>query len=255
MIYTRLLPLYEARIFLINYASGVGMNNLLNYVVKHMPSFEDANKCFDMLSELKRRLESSISIDDAQIDLLFTPIRKYSMIDGIPSLIYPCDMLIRRLKNYTIDDFDEFFNVICDEKNWIPSSIVERLLDEPFRCRNPLTTFEAIRRINDSGMIDEEKMKAFQILIDPDRYITIFEQAMRSVASVFQNSAELYAPLIDMYYACYKNQSEMDVFSGTLSNLREKPKKIDVYPSIMAVQHYMVSFVNGSSEELLIFLG
>ncbi len=98
-------------------------------------------------------------------------------------------------------------------------------------------------------------MKAFQILIDPDRYITIFEQAMRSVASVFQNSAELYAPLIDMYYACYKNQSEMDVFSGTLSNLREKPKKIDVYPSIMAVQHYMVSFVNGSSEELLIFLG
>lgn len=255
MLYFTPLPIYEARNFFVSLASGDSPDAQFNYIVRSPSMASEASKYFDILSELFAKLKESITVDDSVISMLFVPMRKLRSEGGIPSFLSTCDMLVRRTKEYSIRSTDDFFRLIREQKAWIPSSLVERLFDEPFRTEEPISAFDAMKRICSSDIPDDEKLRALQLLVDPDRYIDAFEAAICPVAHKFESCAELYSPLIDLFRSDYSGMSELEILGGLFQNFDESPRVIDIYPSIMTVQNSAVSFVNGSSEEIVIFMG
>lgn len=255
MLYFEPAPLFEARNYFVNHAFANSFDVQFNYIIRSKAMEQEATRYFGILSELHSRLKSSVTVDDDVISMLFTPIRRCTTEDGVTSFTYVCDMLARRIKDYTERSAEAFFKRMRAQKHWIPSSLIERLFDEPFRRENPAGSLEAMKRISGSNIADEEKFRAFQVIINPERYIDAYEAALIPVAKEFENCRELWAPLIALYRSDYTGMSEMEILTGLFQSLEGKPKHIDIYPAITTVQNSFISFVNGSSEEIVVFLG
>lgn len=252
------LPIFEVRNFLVNKQSGMTVKKYFDRVVRPAEKTVLSDKFCEALTEVEHRLSSKIAVPENQLNMLFGSLKNQLQGSGGGVFLCACDMLVRRLKEYTAASTEEFFRTMRSQSQLVPTSVAERLLDSKFPNGEYLSVQEAMKLISSMDSVSyfaEDKLAMYELLINVDKYIDIFEAAITPLVNEFNNCRNLLEPLMELYRKDYDSMDSAVAYADIYHDQVKVPAKVEVYPSFICCQQSTISFVDGGFDEAVIFMG
>lgn len=252
------LPIFEVRNFLVNKQSGITAKKYFDRVIRPAEKSALSEHFCNALTELEQHLTSRITVPDDQLNLLFGSFKNQNTSNPNRVFLCACDMLVRRLKEYTVLSTDEFFKTLRMQSQLVPTSVAERLIDNKFPKGELLSTQEAMRLISSidpSSYSAEDKFAMYELLINVDKYIDLFEEAITPLVAEFNRCTDLLTPLMDLYKKDYSGMDSSSAYLDIYNDEVNVPAMVEVYPSFICCQQSTISFVDGGFDEAIIFMG
>lgn len=255
MINYRSLPIFEVRNFLVNKQTGLTIKRYFDQTIRSSENNLIANEYCEALMELERRLSSKLTVSDQTLKRLFGPLRNSMQGEITHLFLSACDMLVRRLKEYTNPSVKDFFETVRSQSGLVATNIAERLLDNKFPKGEIIDAETAMRMISQLDLSIEDRVGMYEILINTDRYIDELEEIMTPLVEEFNRSEHLLKPLNELYRNDYSGMDATNAYIDMYQDKKNIPKVIEVYPSYISCQHTTISFVDGGFDEVVIFMG
>lgn len=245
------LPIFEVRNFLFKYCNDLTTKRETFPMLVDKAKSAEAEEYFHAITEMEERLECSIEVSKDELNMLFAPLRHSA------PLAYVCagDMLIQKLMDMKETDVDRYFEKLRAEKQWIPSNVAMRAFDERLDLSRSDNRDIVLEMVSKSDMTNDEKLVAFDVLLQPDKYINTLERTMRPVIAAFNANRPLLSPLLAEYRREYEGMEPRTILTETVGIDCKMEQSVDIYPSLMEYLHSTVSFVGDKQEHIDVCIG
>ncbi len=246
------IPLYEACTFLCNRVLGFHWKDFAKNLSKRSES--RLSELFEVLIELENRLESSITVSDEVISMLFAPLSPNQSNDMSSNNTVSHILIPDPHAAFGIRSYESFFDNVLKGVPSFSKIIMQSISpDCPDDCTGT-DTISLFKLLKASELPAESKLLLMDVALDGESYVRMLEKALTPIAKEFEKCSELFNPLLDEYKRVLSAVPPAELVSKYLKEWNNPVDELFFYPSVYAAKYIHFGY-SSDSKAMWVMLG